>query len=412
MKHALEMSDTERADRSRRNIEFSTRLTTTSWANHFLHDLKAVEKSTDINANCKVGFGMQYKVMDLKAGFQPLDVKEVCNSYRVARNRLILLDWGGTLVADDLKVDKFQAYAIAKGHVAREGPTPELKNVLEALCADSKNTVFVVSGREIPAVSDFFGTFKGLGLGAEHGFFYKWPRDEGNLSKTNWKSITSIGDESWKDSARMIMDIYVERTHGSYIEQKGNALIWQFRDADPEFGFIQSKELEEHLTEILAPYSVQVLRGGGVSDGYIEARPAGVSKGLFVDHTFGLLKSFNKDCDFVLAIGDDQSDEPMFQSIGIIEDELKSRSRDTYEMSTFTVTVGKKPTSANSYLDDPLSVMELLTTLSKCSQREKKYFSSVDLTAEHAKHFSPFANSPKTLLAKSSSASKIDNPEV
>lgn len=39
--------------------------------------LQAVEKSTDPNANYAVGFGMQYKVMDLKAGFQALDVKEV-----------------------------------------------------------------------------------------------------------------------------------------------------------------------------------------------------------------------------------------------------------------------------------------------------------------------------------------------
>ena len=38
---------------------------------------QAVEKSTDPNANYAVGFGMQYKVMDLKAGFQALDVKEV-----------------------------------------------------------------------------------------------------------------------------------------------------------------------------------------------------------------------------------------------------------------------------------------------------------------------------------------------
>ena len=25
------------------------------------------------------------------------------------------------------------------------------------------------------------------------------------------------------------MEVYVQRTHGTYIEQKGNELIWQFR---------------------------------------------------------------------------------------------------------------------------------------------------------------------------------------
>lgn len=73
-----------------------------------------------------------------------------------------------------------------------------------------------------------------------------------------WKTIMEVGDQSWKDSAKLIMDIYTQRTHGTYIEQKGNALIWQYRDADPEFGFLQSKELEEHLTELMSPYAVQV----------------------------------------------------------------------------------------------------------------------------------------------------------
>ena len=45
--------------------------------------------------------------------------------------------------------------------------------------------------------------------------------------------------QTWKESAMLIMKIFVQRTHGTYIEQKGNALIWQFRDADPEFGFLQ-----------------------------------------------------------------------------------------------------------------------------------------------------------------------------
>lgn len=71
-----------------------------------------------------------------------------------------------------------QAYAIAKGHAHREGPTPELKATIEALCADPKNHVFVVSGREVPALNDFFGSFTDLGLGAEHGFYYRWPRED------------------------------------------------------------------------------------------------------------------------------------------------------------------------------------------------------------------------------------------
>jgi trehalose 6-phosphate synthase/phosphatase len=57
--------------------------------------------------------------------------------------------------------------------IYRDGPTRALKDTLEALCSDDKNVVFVVSGKELYAVSEFFGDVKGLGLGAEHGFYYR-----------------------------------------------------------------------------------------------------------------------------------------------------------------------------------------------------------------------------------------------
>lgn len=37
--------------------------------------------------------------------------------------------------------------------------------------------------------------------------------------------------------------------------------MWQYRDADPEFGHMQSKELEDHLNGVLRGFGVEVLRG-------------------------------------------------------------------------------------------------------------------------------------------------------
>lgn len=375
------MNDFERTDRFRRNLEYSTRLTTSSWAIHVLHDLKAVPKSSDPNSNVAVGFGLQYKVMNLRQGFHQLESKNVLRAYRTARQRLILLDWGGTLVTDSLKSDSLLSYAIATGQVSREGPSSQLKTTMELLCSDVKNMVFVVSGKEVHAVQEYFGSFKGLGLGAEHGSYYRWPRDDLHMNDDNhtligqgkWRTAVEIIDQSWKESAKLLMDIFVQRTQGAYIEQKGNALIWQYRDADPEFGYMQSKELEEHLNEMLSSYPVTVIRGGGGgSDGYIEVRPSGVSKGNFLSHVHTLLKTFNKTPDFVLAIGDDLSDEPMFEQLNLLHETHK-------QMTPFSVTVGKKPSAAASYVDDPIAVMELLTTLSKVADREKKYFSTLDL---------------------------------
>jgi trehalose 6-phosphate synthase/phosphatase len=348
LRAALEMKDNDRADRMRRNLEFSTRLTTVNWAKEVLRDLKSVEKA-DITDSYAVGFGMGFRVMGVKAGFHPLDMVAVTKSYRAATHRLVVLDWGGTLVAENDKVDKLQAYALAKGHATRAGPTGAMKETLETLCADEKNVVFVVSGKQIYAVSDFFGDVKGLGLGAEHGFYYKWPAGRGDdvvmanaasltsrstspshqgqespkstshkTASGKWQTVQALGDQTWMKAAKMIIEIYVQRTHGTYMEQKGNELIWQFRDADPEFGFMQSKELEDHLKEIMSVYNVEVLRGGGVADGYIAARPKGVNKGLFMNHALATMQAAGRYPDFILAVGDDNSDEPMFEALNAL----------------------------------------------------------------------------------------------
>ena len=117
----LEMCRAERADRMRSNLEFSTRLTTTNWTLQVLQDLKSVEKSDDVNSYSAMGFGMGFRVMGLKSGFELVDTLSLTKSYRNAHSRLIILDWGGTLGAENDKVDKLQAYAIAQGNVVVGG---------------------------------------------------------------------------------------------------------------------------------------------------------------------------------------------------------------------------------------------------------------------------------------------------
>ena len=381
---ALEMNDRERAERMRRNLEFSLRLTTVAWATEVLRDLSQVQKSNDASAYSALGFGMGFRVMGVKAGFLPINTVDVSRAYRKSNHRLILLDWGGTLVAEGEKVDKLQFYAVAQGHASRSGPSDALKHLLRQLCADSKNYIFVVSGKELPAVSEAFEEVPGLGLGAEHGFFYRWPTDstsnssatpgspkKGSSSKAKWQTMVALGDQSWKEVAKMVMNVYVQRTHGTYVEHKGNALIWQFRDADPEFGYLQSKELEENLSHVMSAYEgVDVLRGGGVSDGYIEVRPSGISKGLFLDHVMSKLDASDVKVDFVLTIGDDISDEPMFEHLERLLTNESAGQGDA--LKGFSVTVGKKPSAARSYVDDPGAVMELLIALNKASAYDRE----------------------------------------
>lgn len=70
-----------------------------------------------------------------------------------------------------------------------------------------------------------------------------------------------------------------------------------------------------------------------------------------------------KQADFVLCIGDDRSDEDMFEIIGnaINSGVLSSNT------SVFACTVGQKPSKAKYYLDDTTEVIIMLEALAEAS---------------------------------------------
>jgi trehalose 6-phosphate synthase/phosphatase len=49
--------------------------------------------------------------------------------------------------------------------------------------------------------------------------------EDGIGVRCRWQTLTEVGDQSWKQPARLLMDIFVQRTHGTYVEEKSNALI-------------------------------------------------------------------------------------------------------------------------------------------------------------------------------------------
>jgi hypothetical protein len=52
-------------------------------------------------------------------------------------------------------------------------------------------------------------------------------------------------------------------------------------------------------------------------------------------------------------------------------------------VNDFSVTVGKKPTSASSYVDDSQAVLELLVSLRKCALRDARNYSNSDFAGFH-----------------------------
>ncbi|KAF5802693.1 putative alpha,alpha-trehalose-phosphate synthase (UDP-forming) [Helianthus annuus] len=137
--------------------------------------------------------------------------------------------------------------------------------------------------------------------------------------------------------------------------------VWHHQEADPDFGMWQAKELLDHLESVLANEPVVVKRGQQI----VEVNPQGVSKGVVVESLIASMHSKGRPLDFVLCIGDDRSDEDMFEKIS-----SSVVNRGIAEV--FACTVGQKPSMAKYYLDDTVDVIKMLHGLESASTQVPK----------------------------------------
>ncbi|NRA50189.1 MAG: trehalose-phosphatase, partial [Phaeodactylibacter sp.] len=98
----------------------------------------------------------------------------------------------------------------------------------------------------------------------------------------------------------------VERTPGTFIEEKDFSIAWHYRRIDPQLGEKRVREFRDVLLYLTANDDLQVLEGNKV----VEIKNAGVSKGK------ATLNWLEEDkWDFIMALGDDHTDEDTFKAL-------------------------------------------------------------------------------------------------
>lgn len=104
----------------------------------------------------------------------------------------------------------------------------------------------------------------------------------------------------------------------------------------------------------------------------------GVSKGQVAEKILSTMISDGKPPDFVMCIGDDRSDEDMFESISstIYSPSLPAPPE------IFACTVGQKPSKARYYLDDSADVLKLLQGLARASSMKPKCSTQIQFSFE------------------------------
>ncbi|XP_075514555.1 putative alpha,alpha-trehalose-phosphate synthase [UDP-forming] 11 [Primulina tabacum] len=342
MVSGIKMTDSEKELHHEKHYKYILSHDIAYWARSFDKDLEKA-CAEQYNKRCwGIGFGLNSRVIALGPNFRKLSVEHIVAAYNSTKNRLILLDYDGTVMPQD-RVDKT--------------PSPEVISVLNDLCSDPKNMVFIVSGRGKDSLGKWFSQCERLGLSAEHGYFTRWNK------VSPWESCGLAVDLDWRKIVLPVMEHYTEATDGSWIEIKESALVWHHQEADPDFGSWQAKELLDHLESVLANDPVVVKRGQQI----VEVKPQGVSKGMVVKNAIETMQIKGQPADFVLCIGDDRSDEDMFEAIAssVVNRVLPAAAE------VFACTVGQKPSMAKYYLDDTFEVIEMLQGLSAFASEQK-----------------------------------------
>lgn len=237
------------------------------WANDFLialYNIKSKQKS------------YEKKYLDDKIK------NNIINDFKKARKKIVFLDYDGTLI------DFYNDPRDAK-------PDSELIELLSDFTANQNAHLVIISGRDYQTMEEWFWEVN-ASLVAEHGVWIK-------KKNKKWKIVKDI-DSSWKRNIIPFLQQYSERLAGSFYEEKSHSLVWHYRKADKIHGDMVANELAHSLISITANMNVQVLRGKRI----IEIRNTGINKGTAI-------KDFHPEdnYNFIMAIGDDFTDEDMFR---------------------------------------------------------------------------------------------------
>ena len=304
IKEALEMPKEEQASRMKSLQKRLKRYTVEKWSDEFMKSLVATQKSNKTTS-----------VVPLK---ETLLNKEV-EKFKSAKNRLIFLDYDGTLVG-------------FKDDPQKASPDEELFALLDAINEMPNTTLVLVSGRDKETFNRWFNE-KTYSLITDHGIWMKQKNED-------WEAA-AILKNTWMENIHPILESFVDNTPGTFIEEKKYSLAWHYRKADAELAQKRTIELNTVLTSLISNHELSVLLGNKV----VEIKSSSIDKGKACTKFM-----LNKEFDYIMAIGDDYTDEYMFEELP-----------DT----TTTIKVGFMKTSAKYFVKSPKEVRSFLSKLTQ-----------------------------------------------
>lgn len=250
-------------------------------------------------------------------GTSRLDQAAVTTDFKVAKKRLLLLDYDGTLVSFQDNPDNVK-------------PSKALMKMISTLASDSRTDVAIVSGRSIGDLMERFGKLP-VHLIAEHGASSR------RAGQSSWRTQTNAAAK-WQNVLLPILERYAAQTPGAHVETKAYSLVWHYRSSPPYYAHKYLTVIKRTLRRYLKQNGLVIQKGNKV----LEIKDPSITKGT------AIRPWLERQYDFVLVVGDDTTDEDMFKEVS-----------DT----AYSVKVGRGLTAARYRVADSQEVLRLLDEL-------------------------------------------------
>ena len=324
------------------NINFINNNQILNWSKIFFEKLKKVSYNDNNSQKIVIGIGLGLSLMKLSRDFVHLNKKDFTKNYHESYKNIIFLDFEN-IIQNFYKENK-------ENKEQKENVLSQLK----MLSSQEKNQIYIISCGKKNHLDEIFGGMTNIGLAGEYGFFYKKP-GENNL-QNEYHQLFKMKDWSWKKGILPILKGFTERTEGSFIIEKESMLSWIYKDCDPDFGTIQANEMISHIKGLLFQNDSIIVANENDS---VNIRPKNVNKGYFISEILKQEYKNKEFPDFISVIGDQDGDEEMFKYLNFLKNNFERSSQ------IYTVTIGRKVSHANYYLNEPNEILEYLENLNK-----------------------------------------------
>jgi trehalose 6-phosphate synthase/phosphatase len=300
---AVEAPETERIRRNAIMRERLERYNVKRWAEDFFHKLNHMQQLQKMRHANILTPKRQEKI-----------VADLCKSKR----RLLLIDYDDTLMPYTKNTEEMQ-------------PTNKIITVLKEFHADKQSKIVVLSQADKHTMQKWFGDLQ-IDLVAARGETVK--------VSGKWEK-SDIFENDWKEDLRSIFQLFVDRTPGSFFNEKKYSLIWDYSKAAFDLGEMRARELVNELTGVTANMQLQIMEYGKK----VELRSGGLSK----EHASLKWLTAEK-WDFVLVISGGFTGDRMFEHL---------------PTNSYTINIGKPENRTDYFVKEHKDIVKFMEKLSR-----------------------------------------------